>query len=286
MEFPVPARRACDVNNRLGPCRFGVVPSAGGSATAINGTDRWISPAPDTAPDGDRCRGEVPAGCTSGVRDRGRRRWGTEAFNHESVDPVWGVVPICSDRLSRPAHLNTIAVPERCRRRRARRPPGDPSFPSKVRARTARVDRGDAVPVMGHVAPANQIDVVELHTPGVVDPTKPGRRLVLRGRRVGPARRTISYTEPNCITAATNGRAATQLGLRPVYTAGNAGKWRQPPADRCHRRAGPAPATAPGPRIRHMQPRCATRVARLQVTQLGRRPDKAARNQLPRAGLP
>jgi hypothetical protein len=158
-------------------------------------------------------------------------------FNNDSVDGFFGVTsPVYLDELTPwGEHVATIPVPT-----------NDfvTSYSSKSELALNLSPEGNYVSFMGYYAQPGQVDVSNANTPGVIDPP-PGVSPVPAGSGngdLGPYYRVVAqldrwghftFTLTNAYSG-DNGRAAItndEHGQDLVYTAGNAGQSKSPPAN-------------------------------------------------------
>jgi len=211
----------------------------------------------------------LPAGCTTGcvpaVADGGY----PEVFNNESVDPSFGVSsPILLDRVTLSGRtVGTLPVRDGL----------VTSFPSKSELALNLSTGGDAVSFMGYAAPANQLDVSNSNTPGVVDPSNPVGVSYYRAVAVLHGGH-LSYTLTNAYSG-NNGRAAI-LNSRDgvVYTGGNAGNGGNPQPVGVIAGAGAQILTPSHLPPFRQRPGAPTPVGGFSVTQLGYPADKVGKD--------
>jgi len=193
-------------------------------------------------------------------------------FNNASVDPFFGVTtPVYLDELTPwGEHVATIPVPT---------DEFVTSFSSKSELALNLSPEGRYLSFMGYVAKPGGIDASNANTPGVIDPGNgdvgPYYRVVAQLDRRGH----FTFTETNAYSG-DNGRAAItndEHGQDLVYTAGNAGQSKSPPAN-VVQSAGAQFVTPSSLPEADQTPGAPTPLGSFNITELGYPQDKATKD--------
>jgi len=214
------------------------------------------------------CTMVTPTDCATAVADG----FYPFSFDNDSVDAFFGITsPVNLDELTPwGQHIGTIPVPDN---------QFVTSFSSKSELALNLSPEGKYVSFLGYAAQPAEVDVSNANTPGVIDPGNgdlgPYYRVVAQLDRWGH----FTFTETNAYSG-DNGRAAItndENGQDLLYTAGNAGQSKNPPADVVSSTGAQfiTPATVPEADQNPGQP---TPLGSFNITQLGDPLDKSTKD--------
>ncbi len=203
-------------------------------------------------------------------------------FNNDSVDGSFGVTqPIVLDQLN-PTNgqmVSSLTVPNSSQGLGSSADQLVTSFSSKSELALNQSTDGNYVTFMGYVAPVGAIDVSNSNTPGAVDPTNSGTTTPYY-RAVGQVdvNGNYQFTETNAYSG-NNGRAAIlNPSSNTLYSVGNAGNGANPEPQGVVEGAGSQIFSSSTQSESAQNPGAPTPLGNFNVTQLGDKADKSAKD--------